>query len=39
MAVRNLSLRTQSTYIRQVSLVVRNFGNSPERLGTEQIRN
>ena len=38
-AVRNLSLHTQSTYIRQVSLFARHFGKSPERLGPERIRN
>lgn len=38
MAVRNLSPRTQSTYVQQVSLFARHFGQSPHRLGPEQIR-
>ena len=39
MQVRNLSPRTQSTYLRQVSLFARHFGKSPALLGPEQIRN
>ena len=38
MAVRNLSPRTQSTYVLQVSLFARHFGKSPHLLGPEQIR-
>ena len=38
MQVRNLSPRTQETYINQVSLFARHFGCSPARLGPEQIR-
>ena len=38
MAVRNLSPRTQSTYVLQVSLFARHFGKSPQLLGPEQIR-
>ena len=38
MQVRNLSLCTQDTYIRQVSLFARHFGKSPELLGPEEIR-
>ena len=39
MQVRNLSPRTQSTYLMQVSLFARHFGQSPALLGREQIRN
>ena len=39
MQVRNLSPRTQSTYLLQVSLFARHFGQSPALLGREQIRN
>ena len=39
MQVRNLSPRTQSTYLMQVSLFARPFGQSPALLGREQIRN
>ena len=39
MQVRNLSPRTQSTYLMQVSLFARHFGQSPALLGPEQIRN
>ena len=38
MQVRNLSPRTQDTYLNQVSLFARHFGQSPDRLGPEQIR-
>ena len=38
MLVRNLSPRTQSTYLLQVSLFARHFGQSPHLLGPEQIR-
>src|SRR2546428_3904693 len=38
MQVRNLSPRTQETYLLQVSLFARHFGRSPEWLGPEQIR-
>jgi len=38
MQVRNLSPRTQATYILQVSLFARHFHRSPETLGPEQIR-
>ena len=38
MAVRNLSPRTQSTYVQQVSLFARHFGKSPHLLAPEQIR-
>jgi site-specific recombinase XerD len=36
--VRNLSLHTQESYVRQVSLFARHFKKSPELLGPEQIR-
>ena len=36
--VRNLSPHTQSAYILQVSLFARHFGQSPELLGSEEIR-
>ena len=39
MQVRNLSPRTQSTYLMQVSLFAGHFGQSPALLGREQIRN
>ncbi len=38
MQVRNLSQRTQATYIQQVSLFARHFHRSPEALGPEEIR-
>ena len=38
MQVRNLSPCTQDTYLNQVSLFARHFGQSPDRLGPEQIR-
>ena len=38
MAIRNLSPHTQASYIGQVARFARHFGQSPERLGPEQIR-
>ena len=38
MQVRNLSPCTQDSYISQVSLFARHFGQSPDLLGPEQIR-
>ena len=38
MEVRSLSPHTQTSYIGQVSRFARHFGQSPERLGLEQIR-
>jgi integrase/recombinase XerD len=38
MQVRNLSLSTQLTYIRQVSLFARYFNKPPDILGPEEIR-
>ncbi len=38
MAIRNLSPNTQASYIGQVARFARHFGQSPERLGPEQIR-
>ena len=38
MQVRNLSPRTQASYILQVSLFARHFRRSPEVLGPEAIR-
>ena len=38
MQVRNLSPRTQASYILQVSLFARHFRSSPEVLGPEAIR-
>jgi integrase/recombinase XerD len=38
MQVRNLSRQTQQTYVEQVARFARHFHQSPERLGTEQIR-
>jgi site-specific recombinase XerD len=38
MPVRNLSRHTQQPYVEQVGRFARHFGQSPERLGTEQIR-
>jgi integrase/recombinase XerD len=38
MQIRNLTLRTQTTYVRQVSLFARHFRRSPEALGPEEIR-
>ncbi len=38
MQVRNLSPRTEVTYILQVSLFARHLHRSPEALGPEEIR-
>lgn len=38
MQVRNLSVGTQTCYLRQVSLFARHFHRSPEQLGPEEIR-
>jgi len=38
MQVRNLALKTQTSYVRQVSLFARHFDRSPEELGPEDIR-
>jgi hypothetical protein len=38
MRLRNLSPHTQATYIDQVARFARHFGQSPDRLGPEQIR-
>lgn len=38
MTVRNLASMTQATYVQQVSLFARHFGQSPETLGPEEIR-
>jgi len=38
MQIRNLAPLTQSAYLLQVSLFARHFGQSPERLGREDIR-
>ena len=38
MQVRNLSPRTQSSYVQQVSLFARHFHKSPELLGPEDWR-
>src|SRR5271170_3077845 len=38
MQIRNLSLQTQTTYVQQVSLFARHFGQPPERLGRDDIR-
>jgi site-specific recombinase XerD len=38
MQIRNLAPLTQSVYLLQVSLFARHFGQSPERLGREDIR-
>jgi integrase/recombinase XerD len=38
MQVRNLSLSTQLTYLRQVSLFARYFNKPPDILGPEEIR-
>jgi len=38
MRVRNLSPHTQNSYLQQISLFARHFGQSPERLGPEEIR-
>ena len=38
MPIRNLSARTHSTHVQQVSLFARHFGKSPDLLGPGQIR-
>lgn len=38
MQVRNFSLNTQLSYLRQVSLFARYFGTSPDLLGRDDIR-
>lgn len=38
MQVRNFSLNTRLSYLRQVSLFARYFGKSPDLLGREDIR-
>jgi integrase/recombinase XerD len=38
MRIRNLALRTQETYVRQVSLFAQHFKKSPDQLGPEEIR-
>ncbi len=38
MQVRNLSPRTQASYVRHIALFARYFGKSPEVLGPEEIR-
>jgi integrase/recombinase XerD len=38
MRIRNLSQRTQETYIDQVARFARHFGRSPEQLGPAEIR-
>ena len=38
MAIRNLSARTQLSYIGQVKRFARHFRTSPDRLGPAQIR-
>lgn len=38
MTVRNLAPTTQATYVYQVSMFARHFGESPETLGPEDIR-
>lgn len=38
MRLRNLSVRSQETYVSQVSKFARHFGKSPELLGAEEIR-
>jgi len=38
MQIRNLAPLTQSSYLLQVSLFARHFGQSPERLGRDEIR-
>jgi site-specific recombinase XerD len=38
MTVRNLARTTQQTYVHQVSMFARHFGQSPELLGPEEIR-
>lgn len=38
MRIRNLSVRTQETYVSQVARIARYFGKSPELLAPEEIR-
>jgi integrase/recombinase XerD len=38
MTVRNFAPNTQESYLHQVSVFARHFGQSPERLGPEEIR-
>jgi len=38
MRIRNLSPHTQRAYVEQVSRFARHFGQSPERLGQDEIR-
>jgi integrase/recombinase XerD len=38
MRIRNLSSRTQASYLQQVSQFARYFGKSPDKLGAEDIR-
>src|SRR6266404_4201417 len=38
MRIRNLSPRTQTTYVEQVARFARHFGKSPELLGPAEIR-
>ena len=38
MRIRNLSQRTQATYVEQVARFARHFGKSPELLGPAEIR-
>src|SRR3989454_7528981 len=38
MTVRNFAPATQATYVQQVSLFARHFGQSPETLGPDEIR-
>lgn len=38
MQIRDLAPLTQTCYVQQVSLFARHFGQSPERLGREEIR-
>src|SRR4029453_8208316 len=38
MQIRNMSVRTQETYLSQVSKFARHFKKSPEALGPEEIR-
>src|SRR6476619_7105561 len=38
MRTRNLSQRTQATYVEQVARFARHFGKSPELLGPAEIR-
>ena len=38
MRIRNFSPHTQESYLQQISLFARHFGQSPEQLGAEEIR-